>query len=335
MRKGNIMAHELESVNGKASFVSLREPAWHGLGTVIEQEATTREMLEIANLHDWDIQVNDVPLEENETSAKTFYKVTRRDPSDHSKRNVLGVVGERYSVLQNEELFDFGDMLLDGGRWETAGSIKNGTQVFGSLALERETVLDPTGVSDLVSNYLLVSTGHDGSLAVQVSVTPVRVVCANTLGFALRNVKQSFRLRHTQSLTGRVAQAREALELAGQYIDEFDKAMSLLIQAEMTRDQFDNLITLAYPKPEADVRGSMAKWETKRETLFDLLDSPTNRDISNTYWGGLNALNERLMWGRPTRAGKVESMLASASGFDVATNVENNRLLSLVMSQVA
>jgi phage/plasmid-like protein (TIGR03299 family) len=329
------MAHELEEVNGEASFVSYREVAWHGLGTVIEHEATTREMLELANLHDWDIQVNDVPLAEDETSAKTFYKVTRRDPSDHSKRNVLGVVGERYSVLQNEELFDFGDMLLDGGRWETAGSIKNGTQVFGSLALERETVLDPTGVSDRVNNYLLVSTGHDGSLAVQVSVTPVRVVCANTLGFALSNVKQSFRLRHTQSLTGRVAQAREALELAGQYIDEFDKSMSLLIQAEMTRDQFDSMITLAYPKPEADVRGSMAKWETKRETLFDLLDSPTNRDIANTYWGGLNAMNERLMWGRPTRAGKVESMLASASGFDVATNVENNRLLSLVMSQVA
>lgn len=329
------MAHELEEVNGQASFASFRQPAWHGLGTVFEQEVTTRQMLELANLNDWDIQVNDVALAENETSAKTFYKVTRRDPADHTKRNVLGVVGERYNVLQNEELFDFGDLLLDGGRWETAGSIKNGTQVFGSLALERETVLDPTGVSDKVNNYLLVSTGHDGSLAVQVSVTPVRVVCANTLGFALRGVKQSFRLRHTQSLSGRVQQARESLELAGKYIDEFDKAMTVLIESEMNRDQFDKMITLAYPKPDADVRGSMAKWATKRDSLFDLLDSPTNRDIANTYWGGLNAMNERLMWGRPTRAGKVESMLASASGFDVATNSENNRLLSLAMSQVA
>jgi len=103
---------------------------------------------------------------------------------------VLGVVGERYHVLQNEDLFSFGDNILDGGgRWETAGSLKGGRVVFGSLALERETVLDPNGVADVVKTYLLINTSHDGSIAIQASITPVRVVCANTLNVALNRTK--------------------------------------------------------------------------------------------------------------------------------------------------
>jgi hypothetical protein len=103
----------------------------------------------------------------------------------------------------------FGDNLLDGGRWETAGSIKNGTVVFGSLALDRQTDLDPKGRGDKVNNYLLVHTSHDGSLAIQASVTPVRVVCQNTLNAAVghkgNRAKQSFRIRHTQTVQGKVA----------------------------------------------------------------------------------------------------------------------------------
>ncbi|NDF44090.1 MAG: DUF945 domain-containing protein, partial [Actinobacteria bacterium] len=140
-------------------------------------------------------------------------------------------VGQRYKVVQNEELFQFGDALLDGGRWETAGSIKNGTVVFGSLALDRETVLDPSGVGDKINNYLLVHTSHDGSVAIQASVTPVRVVCQNTLNVALHksNVKQSYKIRHTQTAEGKVAAAREALGLAKTYLDEFDKMAHQMI----------------------------------------------------------------------------------------------------------
>ncbi len=91
-----------------------------------------------------------------------------------------------------------------GRRTATAGSIKGGRVVFGSLALQRETVLDPSGVADKVKTYLLINTSHDGSIAIQASITPVRVVCANTLNLALggkkkkNGIKQSFKIRHTQ-----------------------------------------------------------------------------------------------------------------------------------------
>ncbi len=159
------MAHELESQNGVASFASFREPAWHGLGTVFDTEKNTAEMLAAANLNNWNVRLEDMPIPSHLTSDKQYQYVVRTNPTTNTQTDVLGVVGERYHVLQNEDLFSFGDNILDGGgRWETAGSLKGGRVVFGSLALERETVLDPNGVADVVKTYLLINTSHDGSI---------------------------------------------------------------------------------------------------------------------------------------------------------------------------
>ena len=145
------MAHELETQNGVASFASFREPAWHGLGTVFTEEKTTKEMLDLANLSNWNVRLEDLETPSHLTSDKNYQYVLRTNPTDNTQTDILGVVGERYHVMQNEDLFSFGDNILDGGgRWETAGSIKGGRVVFGALALERETILDPSGVADKV-----------------------------------------------------------------------------------------------------------------------------------------------------------------------------------------
>lgn len=321
------MSHLLEQYGDMASFASLREPAWHGLGTILTDEVTTSEMLQAAHLDNWNVRLDDINLPGR--SHREFFAVTRTNPYD-GERDVLGVVGERYKVVQNEELFSFADNMLDGGRWETAGSIKNGTVVFGSLALDRETVLDPNGATDKVNTYLLVHTSHDGSLAVQASVTPVRVVCQNTLNMALGGVKQSYKIRHTQTVQGKVAIAREALGLAHQYLDEFDKQAQELITAEINDQQFFEIITNVYPKPEKDAKGSMTKWETKIDVLNDIYFGPTCENIKGTAWGAYNALTERLDWYRNPRGGNAEGVLAAASGFDAATNAAKNTMLRAV-----
>ena len=120
------------------------------------------------------------------------------------------VVGDRYRVFQNEDLFAFGDQLLDGGAaWESAGSIKQGRQVFGALRIDRDVVLDPQGISDTTETFLLVTTSHDGSAAIQALITPVRVVCQNTLNMALSGAQQTFKVRHTADTAGRVQAARQ------------------------------------------------------------------------------------------------------------------------------
>jgi phage/plasmid-like protein (TIGR03299 family) len=334
------MAHLLESVNGQTAFASLREPAWHGLGTVFQEEVSTKKMLELAHLDKWNVRLEDVEIPAGMESDKGYSFVVRDNPFIDNQKDVLGVVGERYVPLQNEDLFDFGDLMLDGGgRWETAGSIKNGRVVFGSLALERETILDPNGVSDKVNTYLLINTSHDGSVAIQASITPVRVVCANTLNLALgqrgRNgsVKQSFKIRHTATASGKVQQAREALGLANAYMDKFDEMAKAMIEKEISKAKFDEIIELAYPKPETDSKGSLKKWETKIDTIQQIYQSATTNMIAGTSWGAFNALTERLDWHRAGRNGNTESILASASGFDPVITAEKNRLMNLVLAK--
>jgi phage/plasmid-like protein (TIGR03299 family) len=328
------MAHELEiGINGEVAFASLREPAWHSLGTVFNEEVSTSKMLDLAHLDNWDIHLTDIEL--HARSHKEYYAVTRTNPFDGGA-DILGVVGKRYNVLQNEELFEFGDNLLDGGgRWETAGSIKNGTVVFGSLALERETVLDPNGVGDKVNTYLLVHTSHDGSLSIQASVTPVRVVCQNTLNMALHGVKQSFKIRHTQNKDGKIIAAREALGLANSFMDKFDIEMKELIEREIDAAKFNDIILALYPKPQDAAKVAVTKWENKIDTINSIYTGPTNYMIANTAWGAMNALTERLDWYRSARGGNTESMMAAASGFDVATNSEKARILSVVRELTA
>ena len=333
------MAHDLESQNGVASFASFREPAWHGLGTVFTDEKTTSEMLETANLNNWNVRLEELEIPSVLTSDKNYQYVVRTNPTDKSQTDVLGIVGERYVPLQNEELFSFGDNILDGGgRWETAGSIRGGRVVFGSLALERETILDPNGVADKVKTYLLINTSHDGSVAIQASITPVRVVCANTLNLALGSikkkdgVKQSFKIRHTQTANGKVQVARETLGLANKYMDAFDKMAHAMIGKEVSAQQFNDIILAAYPKPEKDAKGAVKKWENKVDLINDIYTGEFNGMIAGNAWGAFNALTERLDWYRSARGGNNESLLAAASGFDPSINAEKNRLLKIVQN---
>ena len=333
------MAHDLETQNGVASFASFREPAWHNLGTVFDTEKNTSEMLVAANLNNWNVRLEDLEIPSSLVSDKQYQYVVRTNPTDKSQTDVLGIVGQRYVPLQNEDLFAFGDNILDGGgRWETAGSISGGRVVFGSLALERETVLDPNGVADVVKTYLLINTSHDGSIAIQASITPVRVVCANTLNVALNRtkkkdgVKQSFKIRHTQTAEGKITVARQALGMANSYMDEFDKMAHAMIAKEISAKDFNDIILAAYPKPDLDTKGAVKKWENKVDMINDIYTGEYNGMISGNAWGAFNALTERLDWYRSARGGNSESMFAAASGFDPAINAEKNRLLSIVQN---
>jgi phage/plasmid-like protein (TIGR03299 family) len=325
------MAHEIEIINGEASFASLREPAWHGLGTVFTEEKTTSEMLELANLQEWNVRLEEVEAPSTLTSDKNYFYVVRNNPVIENQNDILGIVGERYNVLQNEQLFDFADAMLDGGRWETAGSLRGGRVVFGSLALDRETVLDPNGVADKINTYLIVNTSHDGSISIQASVTPVRVVCANTLNFALRSVKQSFKIRHTQTANGKVQSAKTALGIANAYMDDFSVMANKMIQTELSAKQFNDILLTAYPKPDKDSKQALTKWTNKIDMLNDIYTGEFNHMISGNAWGALNAMTERIDWFR----GQGETKLAAASGFDVATNAEKNRLMKIVNDFVA
>ena len=324
------MAHALEIQDGEVAFALRGEPAWHGLANVLfdkDEHVNTQTMLDSAKLSNWNIQLEEVTNPVGYRSHKSSYFVTRTNPFD-SGTDILGVVGKRYKVVQNEQLFEFGDNLLDGGAsWESAGSIKSGTIVFGSLVIPKEIVLDPQGANDKTTTYLMVHTSHDGSTAVQASITPVRVVCQNTLNLALGSVKQSFKLRHTQSVEGKIQVARETLGLTFKYMEDFEKEAKSLFETKINDKQVYDIITKIYPKPELDKKGQFKKWENKISLVNDLyFDSPTNANVKGSAWGLFNALTERLDYFKQERKGNSENRLASASGFDPMSNAEKNKL---------
>jgi phage/plasmid-like protein (TIGR03299 family) len=235
--------------------------------------------------------------------------------------------------VQNEELFAFADAIHDADpacRWESAGSLKKGRVVFGTVDIPRTMVLDPQGANDQTKLYLIVWTSHDGSVAVQAAVTPVRVVCQNTLNLAMRNAKQSFKIRHTQSVDGRIQVARETLGLALGYFDEFEKEAQALYSQAITDLEFNKLITSIYPKPETEAKNALKRWENKIVLINDLYHtSPTNETIKGTKWGAFNALTERLDYFRSGR-GNSETLMAGASGFDPVLTAEKNKILQAV-----
>lgn len=330
------MAHALEiGNNGEVAFALRGEPAWHKLGTVFDKDAhlTTKGMLESAHLNDWNVRLEEIPLPEGYRSKQTNQLVVRNNPFD-GEPDVLAVVGDRYKVVQNEELFAFADGILDGGaEWESAGSIKDGRVVFGSLAVPREFVLDPEGANDKTVTYLLVHTSHDGSTAVQANITPVRVVCQNTLNMALANSKQSFKIRHTSTVNGKIEEARRVLGLTFSHMDTFEAMAKQLFETAITDNQFTALIGSLYPEPED---GSAKVAGTRHTEKVDLLqhlylNGETNANIKGTAWGALNALTERLDYYRQGRKGN-ESIVAAASGFDPVVNAEKARVLKAVLA---
>ena len=328
------MAHNLEQgENGETAFATRSEPAWHKLGTVFDGILSTSEMLETAHLNNWDVRLEEITYPANYTKTKTAYSVVRNHPFKGNP-DVLSTVGERYKVLQNEELFSFGDGLTDGGAtWETAGSIKDGKVVFGSLSVPHEFILDPKGVADKTVTYLLVHTSHDGSTALQANITPVRVVCQNTLNMALSNTTQSFKVRHTQTIQGRMDEARRVLGLTNTHMDEFETLARNLFETEISNAQFDKLVANLYPKPDELSKMAGTKYEQKIDTIQNLYKvSATQDGIRGTKWGALNALTERVDYFRTSRTGDDKSLMASASGFDVQSNSEKSKILKAVMA---
>jgi phage/plasmid-like protein (TIGR03299 family) len=334
------MAHDLEQRDGRVTFALRGKPAWHGLTnhTFEEDEhVSTKAMLDSSLLSNWNVRLEDIALPETYTWENPNLLVVRDNPFDPAEKNVLATVGSRYQVLQNESLFDFGDNLLDGGGyWESAGSVRNGRTVFGSLRLPQADILiDGKGIADKTEMYLLVTTSHDGSSAVQALVTPVRVVCSNTLNMALRGNKQSFKIRHTQTISGRMEQAREALGITFAYADAFQQEAQAMFESEITKAQFDSLVSTLYPMPEkGSAPVAFTKHANKIDLIQDIYASDKQDGIRGTAWGAYNALTERIDWFRGIRNNDSEASLISASGMDATTTNEKREILRAVKDLV-
>jgi len=276
------MTAAVEIRNGVGCFFSSRVEAWHRLGVVVPDVLTAKEALVTAQL-DWTVDLRPIFSQKPDGTYVPIsdrFAVTR-DVDD----KVLGTVGKVYTPFQNGEAFDFMDTLVDTGeaKYETAGSLRGGRVVFLTMKVPQEILI---GDEDLHELYILLSTSHDGSRGIRADVTPIRVVCWNTLNMAWGATKTSWQIRHTNSVKGKVAEARETLKLTFKYAEEFKANAEILLASQVEDDLMRKLLEDVLPErpKRAEAIQSILAHRSLTPTLAD--------DVRPTAWGALNAFGE-------------------------------------------
>ncbi|MBQ8066489.1 MAG: DUF945 domain-containing protein [Prevotella sp.] len=261
------MAHNIEMNNGVASYVEngRKERAWHKLGQVFDGQLTVKEALELSHA-DYEVQMQPVfavtpaiqaALEQGTVDADLIIQAlvkNRKATMRMDKCKPLGIVSDSYGIVQNADAFQFIDTLCTGGTGNTpviecAGVLGQGERVFITAKFPEQIILD-NKTDDRVEMYVVFTTSHDGTGAVNCMVTPTRVVCNNTLNFALRHNAGKISLRHTSGINNRLDLTRKenaefafkTLHMYEVYKNSLEQSFEHLRNVKLSEKELDNIL---------------------------------------------------------------------------------------------
>lgn len=276
------------------TMMYVRETPWHNIGTRVQEAPTSQEALRLAGL-DWTVDPKPVYLEDG--SLVKGYKANVRS----SDNKTLGVVTDRYKIIQNTEAFAFTDNLIGGDvRYETAGSLAGGKKIWLLAQLpERELVGDKT------ETYMCFSNTHDGSGSVRVCMTPVRVVCQNTLNYALGTAKRAWSVRHTGDIQNKLHEARMCLAMADAYMEDLAVQADRMANTKLMEGEVLDILNELFPIDEATAsqREKNSVQKMKDEFMICYF-APDIAKFRNTAWGALNAMSDMVTHNAPRRLAK-------------------------------
>ena len=274
------------------SMFYVRETPWHGLGTKVLDAPASKDALVLAGL-DW--RVLQEPIYTSAEEVIDGYKANVRD----SDRRVLGVVTDRYKVIQNDEAFAFTDGLLgEGVKYETAGSLQGGRKVWLLAHMPHEYIIS----GERISPYLLFSNTHDGSGAIKVALTPIRVVCQNTLNLALSRAKRCWSMIHTGDIKEKMQEAKDTLFLAENYMDELGKEFEALRMKKLTDKQVMEYIEILLPIEDGSTPQQEKNMKRLREDMkIRYFDAPDLQEVGKNAYRFVNAVSDFATHAEPLR----------------------------------
>lgn len=303
------------SANVETMF-SVREKPWHGLGTVVREAVTSREALTLAGL-DWEVRQE--PLIYKGQNSGYFMNIRSTDDK------VLGVVGSRYKPVQNVDAFDFVDGLIgEGVTYETAGSLNSGKRIWLLAKMPDVRIL-----GEVVEPFMCLTNSHDGFGSLKVCMTPVRVVCQNTLNLALRSAKRSWNGRHTGSLESKMAAAKETLGLAREYMSSLSKTAEELYKIKVSPKDFSILQDKLFPITEDMTKRKEESQILLREQLKYAWEIDDLGNIRGTGWGFINAVADMSTHKPPAR--KTENYQENAFMYVIDYPVILDQAMKLIM----
>lgn len=280
------MAHELTlNEKGETEFFSAVTRGWHNLGQLTDRQLTAEEAIKEARL-DWEVE--QVPVyhqsEGDLIEIPDQFCVRRKD-----NNRALSVMSKRYQMIQNHETFSFADDIIGSGQavWDTAGSISGGRVVFMQVELEGKLFLKSNPDDQSVKKVLFVNS-HDGSKALMGMATLIRTVCANTLGQALKNNTNQFKIYHRKNFQSRKEEAARILGLASAYYDDLQMVMDTLAEQQVAKSYVEGFINALVPSSKDEVS---TRTENRRNQITHLFSNGRGNN-GETKWDLYNAVTE-------------------------------------------
>jgi phage/plasmid-like protein (TIGR03299 family) len=287
------MAHEIDTM----MFVG--EVPWHKLGRYVgDMEVTADEAIVVGGL-DWEVEriTPRLPSLFAETDDLIEgYKAIRR--MDNGK--VLSIMSDGYKPVQNRGKFNFFDAVVGSGeaKYHTAISMDEGRKI--ALLAKLPKTIRVKGDSP-IEEYVLLADSFDGSIAFTMMLTPVRVVCANTLNLALtQGAKTAYKLRHSVNIENRIAEAQHALGFAVKEYDKFEEAANHLVSVKFSDTQMKNVAAKVFPANAENEVSPQAR--AAREAVLDLFENGKGHaPIRGTAWAAVNSVAEFMDHDKQTR----------------------------------
>jgi len=268
---------------------------WHGKENLLGAPQKWEDMLRLSGL-DWEVKIQPVYAHiagVGEVKCPDSHAVVRM--SDHKP---LGVVGNKYRVIQNAEAGQFLDELPLIGEMEyhTAGSLRGGKTIF---VLGKLTTQDFEPIpGDLTNNYVLATNCHDGTGSFRVLVTSVRVVCNNTLNLALTAAgKTGLAIRHIGNPRARLEEAQRVLGFATEEVKRYRELCLFLTKQTFSQKDMEKFVADLIPE-KVDANGNLVvsgKARTQRDKILELAESGAGTSIPGvrgTRYGMLQAVTE-------------------------------------------
>jgi len=269
----------------------VRDVPWHKLGTRVEEAPDSKRALEVAGLN-WSIMQKSIFVDNKK--IKGYVANTRSDNGE-----VLGIVTNQYKVIQNTEAFAFTDDLIGTGevKYETAGSLGKGERIW-LLGKMPEIKL----VDDITEPYLCFLNYHNGKGSVRVALTPVRVVCNNTLNVALRDAKRNWSTTHIGNIEDKLEDAKYTLGMAKNYLKNLQEEANILAKKEINKKVLAEFIEELLPIP--DNAGNVKERniiELRKELAFRITKAPDLQKYQQTAWGVINGVSDFVSHTNPMR----------------------------------
>jgi phage/plasmid-like protein (TIGR03299 family) len=282
-----------------------RTPLWRRLGKPVGKAMTAQDAIKLGGL-DFTVRVSPDPVTTS-VDGKTLTvdnKFMTYAEVPGIGLTSFGVVGNRYTPIQNSEAFDLLNNIVDesGANYDSAGIIGGGKRCYITMKLPN-TITVANG-NDAIDTYLNCFNSHDGSSAFRIQVTFLRQICTNGMTGLVGG--ESITLRHTSNATMKVQEARDALHIVFQQQEQFEVEINRLLNTEMTNAQFKKFVETLVPDAPADASTRKSNSVDKiRGELFGLWNADTQQNVANTAWAALNSVVEYVDWVKPVR-GKSE-----------------------------